>query len=164
MFYPGSTIGNLEPPAARAFLGRLAGWLGEDGGALVGVDLHKDTAVLERAYNDSKGVTAAFNLNVLNSLNRLLDADFDSDGFSHRAFYDARRQRIEMHLVSQREQDIHCNGETIHFAAGESLHTENSYKYTVDGFAGLAAEAGLTVREHWLDPGRLFSVHYLERA
>jgi len=164
VFYPGSTIGNLEPPAARDFLRRLAGWLGEDGGALVGVDLHKDPAVLERAYNDSAGVTAAFNLNVLNSLNRLLDADFDSAAFSHRAFYDERRQRIEMHLVSQREQAVRCSGEAIHFAAGETLHTENSYKYTVEGFAGLAAEAGLAVREHWVDPRQLFSVHYLECA
>ena len=130
----------------------------------MGVDLHKDPAVLERAYNDSAGVTAAFNLNVLNSLNRLLDADFDSDAFSHRAFYDERRQRIEMHLVSEREQSVRCNGEAIHFAAGETLHTENSYKYTVEGFAGLAAEAGLAVREHWVDPRQLFSVHYLECA
>jgi len=164
VFYPGSTIGNLEPPAARSFLRRLAGWLGEAGGALVGVDLHKDAAVLERAYNDSAGVTAAFNLNALNSLNRLLDADFDADAFRHRAFYDRQQQRIEMHLVSERAQAVRCDGGTIRFAAGETLHTENSYKYTVDGFAELAAAAGLAVREHWVDPDRLFSVHYLERA
>jgi dimethylhistidine N-methyltransferase len=164
IFYPGSTIGNLEPPVAQDFLRRLAGWVGEDGGALIGVDLHKDAATLERAYNDSAGVTAAFNLNALNSLNRLLEADFDPAAFSHRAFYNAERQRIEMHLVSHRDQVVHCAGEPVAFAEGETLHTENSYKYTIDGFAHLAAGAGLAVREHWVDPDRLFSVHYLERG
>lgn len=164
IFYPGSTIGNLEPAAARNFLAFLAGWLEDGGGALVGVDLHKDREILERAYNDSAGVTAAFNLNALASLNRLLGADFDPRAFRHHAFYDGARQRIEMHLVSEVAQTVRLGDRSIRFEAGESLHTENSYKYTVAGFRRLAAEAGLAVKETWLDDDELFSVHYLERA
>lgn len=164
IFYPGSTIGNLEPGAARTFLAFLAGWLDATGGALIGVDLHKDKDTLERAYDDSAGVTAAFNRNVLYSLNRLLDADFAPEAFDHRAFYNEEKQRIEMHLVSRHRQEVRCAGRVVTFAAGESLHTENSYKYTVEGFARLAREAGLAVRQTWLDEDELFSVHYLELA
>jgi dimethylhistidine N-methyltransferase len=164
VFYPGSTIGNLEPAAAVAFLTRLRGWMDTDGGALIGVDLHKSTPRLEAAYSDSEGVTANFNLNVLDRVNRLLQASFDRDTFSHHAFYDVDKQRVEMHLISQKEQSVPCNGASVHFREGETIHTENSYKYTVAGFAELAADAGLAIHRSWLDEEQLFSVHYLERA
>jgi dimethylhistidine N-methyltransferase len=161
VFYPGSTIGNLEPQAAVLFLQRVRQVIGEDGGLLIGVDLHKSTQILNAAYNDASGVTARFNLNILNQLNKLVDANFDVERFSHKAFYNTERYRIEMHLVSDVEQEVLCNGERIHFATGESLHTESSYKYTVQGFADLAAAAGLTIQQSWLDAQHLFSVHYL---
>jgi dimethylhistidine N-methyltransferase len=164
VFYPGSTIGNLEPAAAIAFLARLRGWMGTDGGALIGVDLHKSTSRLEAAYNDSQGVTADFNLNVLDRINGLLPAKFDRDTFSHHAFYNVGMQRVEMHLVSQAEQTVPCNGASIHFREAETIHTENSYKYSLAGFAALAVEAGLAIHRSWLDDEQLFSVHYLERA
>jgi uncharacterized SAM-dependent methyltransferase len=135
--------------------------LGDNGGALIGVDLHKSSKRLNAAYNDASGVTARFNLNVLERINDVLDAEFDESLFSHRAFYNEGRQRIEMHLVSDREQSVRCNGSRIEFEAGETIHTENSYKYTVEGFAELAESAGLSLQQSWLDEDRLFSVHYL---
>lgn len=164
VFYPGSTIGNLEPQAAQSFLAGLHPHIGSDGGVLVGVDLHKDSEVLSRAYNDEQGITAAFNLNLLRNVNQLLDAKFDLANFTHHAFYNEQHQRIEMHLVSTERQSITANGTKIDFAAGESIHTENSYKYTVEGFAQLAAQAGYTSVAHWLDEDSLFSVHYLSPA
>ena len=164
IFYPGSTIGNLEPAAATAFLSRLRGWMEVGGGALIGVDLHKSKRRLHAAYNDSKGVTAEFNLNILDRINPLLQAEFDRSTFSHRAFYNAEEQRIEMHLVSEREQTVRCNGNAMYFKQGETIHTENSYKYTLAGFTRLAAAADLVIRRSWLDEEQLFSVHYLERA
>ena len=164
VFYPGSTIGNLEPQAAVAFLQRVRRILGDDGGALVGVDLHKSSPRLNAAYNDASGLTARFNLNVLERINGVLDADFDASRFSHRAFYNEELQRIEMHLVSEQAQTVKCNGSHIEFAAGETIHTENSYKYTVDGFAQLAQSANLSLQQSWLDSERLFSVHYLSAA
>lgn len=164
VFYPGSTIGNLEPEAARQFLATLAEVVGDDGGVLIGVDRHKDRDVLHAAYNDSAGVTAAFNLNLLTRLNTLLDADFDPDRFSHRAFYNETRQRIEMHLVSRGEQVVRCGNQRLTFADAESIHSENSYKYAPEDFAALAATAGLAVVESWSDEQSLFSVHYLRRA
>ena len=164
VFYPGSTIGNLEPSMARDFLQRVAQVMGDEGGLLIGVDLHKSEERLNDAYNDASGVTASFNLNMLNHLNDVLDAEFDTGNFSHRAFYDTERQRIEMHLVSDLAQTVRCNGSQIQFQAGESIHTENSYKYTVEGFAALAESAGLALRQSWFDQERLFSVHYLEMA
>lgn len=161
VFYPGSTIGNLEPDAANTFLRSVRDLIGADGGMLVGVDLHKGTSRLDAAYNDSAGVTAAFNLNMLTHVNRLLEGNFKEDAFSHRAFYNEKEQRIEMHLVSRVEQSVHCAGHTFQFRAGETLHTESSYKYTVEGFTRLAADAGLNVQESWIDPERLFSLHYL---
>lgn len=163
VFYPGSTIGNLEPAAAIAFLKRLRGWINTDGGALIGVDLHKSTQRLQAAYNDSQGVTADFNLNVLDRINPLLQAEFKRDTFSHQAFYNTDKQRIEMHLVSTKEQTVPCAGTAIHFRAGETIHTENSYKYSVERFAAMTAEAGLAIHRSWLDDEQLFSVHYLER-
>ena len=161
VFYPGSTIGNLEPGAAVTFLQRVRDILGEEGGALVGVDLHKSVQTLHDAYNDTRGLTARFNLNVLGRINELLDAEFDQAQFRHRAFYNGEEQRIEMHLVSERAQSVRCNGSRIEFAEGESIHTENSYKYTLDGFADLARSAGLCLEQSWLDDDQLFSVHYL---
>ncbi len=161
-FYPGSTIGNLEPSQARAFLERLRGWVGADGGVLIGVDMHKDSATLEAAYDDSQGITAAFNRNLLNHVNRVLEADFNPQNFAHRAFYNRELQRIEMHLVSREEQVVKLGSEHIHLRESESLHTENSYKYTAASFAELSASAGLQVSERWHDADELFSVFYLE--
>jgi len=161
VFYPGSTIGNLEPEAAQAFLRRLRHWIGDDGGLLVGVDLHKSTERLAAAYNDAAGVTAEFNRNLLHHLNRVLGADFDPQQFRHHAFYDPSRRRIEMHLVSARAQTVRHDRGAIRFASGESIHTENSYKYTHESFAALAAGAGLALRATWSDDAALFAVHYL---
>ena len=163
VFYPGSTIGNLEPEVAQRFLATLAEVVGDDGGVLIGVDRHKDREVLHAAYNDSAGVTAAFNLNLLTRLNTLLDANFDPDRFSHRAFYNETLQRIEMHLVSRGEQVVRCGNQRLTFTDAESIHSENSYKYAPEGFAALAATAGLAVVESWSDAQSLFSVHYLQR-
>lgn len=164
VFYPGSTIGNLEPADAAGFLRRIRAVIGDDGGALVGVDLHKETARLNAAYNDAEGVTAQFNLNLLDRINQLADAEFDRTRFRHHAFYDPERQRIEMHLVSEGEQSVRCGDSVIEFTAGETIHTENSYKYTLDGFARLARKAGLEVEQSWVDDEKLFSVHYLQAA
>ena len=161
VFYPGSTIGNLEPAAALDFLTRIRSVVGSGGGALIGVDLHKSSDLLNAAYNDAEGVTADFNFNVLSRINDLLDAEFDRAEFEHKAFYNGERQRIEMHLVSRRAQSIRCNGSTIGMAAGESIHTENSYKYSLEGFSELATSAGLAVTRSWVDEDGLFSVHYL---
>ena len=164
VFYPGSTIGNLEPESAVGFLQRVRNVMGTDGGALIGVDTHKSAHRLNAAYNDAQGVTAAFNLNVLRRLNEVVDAEFDESGFRHHAFYNTEARRIEMHLVSEREQNVACGGSRLEFDAGETLHTENSYKYTPEAFATLTARAGLRQVESWLDDEQLFSVHYLESA
>ncbi len=164
VFYPGSTIGNLEPQAATDFLRRVKDLVGPDGGALIGVDLHKSEDRLNAAYNDSAGITADFNRNVLTRVNEMLDADFEHARFRHRAFYDRNKRRIEMHLVSQEAHSVRCNGSTIFFGEGESIHTENSYKYTLKGFSQLASKAGFRVMHSWLDDEELFSVHYLQVA
>lgn len=158
LFFPGSTIGNLTPEEAAAFLSRAREIVGPAGKALVGVDLVKDADVLEHAYNDPEGYTAQFNLNLLIRLNRELGTNFDLSAFEHRAFYDAGLQRIEMHLVSRRAQSIRLGSELIRFAPGETIHTESSYKYRPDGFEQLAARAGLHVRERWLDDKSWFGV------
>jgi dimethylhistidine N-methyltransferase len=164
VFYPGSTIGNMEPRDAAAFLAKLRQWIGSDGGVVVGVDLHKSEQVLNAAYNDSRGVTARFNLNILNSVNRLADADFCRKNFSHRAFYNRDLKRIEMHLVSKQPQTVKVNGSSIQFDEGETLHTENSYKYSLQDFEALSSTAGFTLQKSWLDANKLFSVHYLSAA
>ena len=156
----GSTIGNLGPEEARAFLSRAA-CLFRGGGLLIGVDLVKDPAVLHRAYNDAQGTTAAFNLNLLARANRELDADFDLRAFHHYAFYEPQGQRIEMHLVSARRQTVHVCGQQFLFDEGESLHTENSQKYTIDGFCALARRAGFVPGHVWCDPKRWYSVLWL---
>lgn len=159
-FFPGSSVGNFEPADARRFLGFLADTVGVGGGLLIGVDLKKDSAILDAAYNDAAGATAAFNLNLLARMNRELDADFDLDGFAHHAFYNHERGRVEMHLVSCRDQRVHIRGHRFLFHAGESVHTENSYKYTVAEFAALADTAGFRQEAVWTDARQLFSVQY----
>ena len=160
-FFPGSTIGNFEPHEALAFLQRVRRLVQPDGALLIGVDLKKDPEVLHAAYNDSAGLTAAFNLNLLQRLRAELGAEVNPQGFKHRAFYNAARGRIEMHLVSRRAQEIRVHGRRFHFEPGESIHTENSYKYSLEEFHALARRAGLQPRQAWLDSARLFSVHYL---
>jgi dimethylhistidine N-methyltransferase len=161
IYFPGSTIGNLTPPEAADFLAGARALLGAGGGLLIGVDLKKDPARLHAAYNDALGVTADFNLNLLARINRELGADFDFAAFRHRAFYDEAGGRIEMHLESVRAQTVTIGGRAIAFRAGETIHTENSCKYSVREFQELAAGAGLAPVECWLDPERLFGVHYL---
>jgi dimethylhistidine N-methyltransferase len=160
-FFPGSSIGNFDPAEAVLFLARVGQLVGPGGKLLVGVDLRKDPAVLHAAYNDAQGVTAAFNLNLLRRINRELDGDFDLDAFAHRAFYDGTAGRIEMHLVSALDQKVRVAGQVVGFRAGESIHTENSYKYSIDGFQDLARAAGFVVEQLWTDPQSLFSVHCL---
>lgn len=160
-YFPGSTIGNFEPQAARNFLQRIAKLVGEGGGLLIGVDLEKDREVLECAYNDARGVTAAFNLNLLERINRELNADFDLDAFHHRARWSADQSRIEMHLVSRREQQVTLGNEVIDFAEGEYITTEYSHKYTRDSFEALAQSAGFSAKQVWTDDRQWFSVWYL---
>jgi dimethylhistidine N-methyltransferase len=160
-FFPGSTLGNFSPDEALAFL-QLAQRLLRGGGLLLGVDLVKDPALLHAAYNDSQGVTAAFNLNLLRRANAELDTDFDVDGFTHAAFYNAPLRRIEMHLVSRRAQAVTLDGQRFNFDEGETIHTENSYKFTIDGLRALAVQAGFRPAAVWTDPERLFSVHWLQ--
>lgn len=160
-FFPGSTIGNFEPREAGRFLRHAAQMLGRGSVLVVGVDLVKDRSVLNAAYNDAGGVTARFNLNLLRRINRELDADFDLDEFEHRAFFNGFHSRIEMHLVSQRRQRVSINGATIDFNVGETIHTENSYKYTRASFTALAQQSGWASLACWTDSEECFSVHVL---
>jgi dimethylhistidine N-methyltransferase len=160
-FYPGSTIGNFDPKHAQAFLARLRGLLGTGGYMVVGVDLKKPAAIIERAYNDAAGVTADFNRNLLRRINRELDGTFEPRRFAHRAFYDAEQGRVEMHLVSEQPQEATVDGETFAFRKDESIHTENSYKYSLDEFRALAHEAGYATTRTWTDADDLFSIHLL---
>lgn len=162
-FFPGSSLGNFTPVEARRFLSGACAML-RGGGLLIGIDLVKDPAVLHAAYNDAQGVTAAFNLNVLARANRELGTHFDLAGFDHYAFYEPVHQRIEMHLVARRAQHVHLAGRRFDFAAGDSLLTEYSYKYTVDGFRALAAASGFIPQAVWCDPQCLFSVHWLKSS
>jgi dimethylhistidine N-methyltransferase len=159
-FFPGSTLGNFTPEEALAFLQRAAGLL-RGGALLLGADLVKDPQLLHAAYNDAEDVTAAFNLNLLVRANRELGARFVPERFAHYAFYNAPVQRIEMHLVSRERQSISVCGQRYAFEEGESLHTENSYKFTVEGLRALATRAGFRPGPVWTDPHRLFSVHWL---
>lgn len=161
VFFPGSTIGNFEPGEAQQFLTDMARVAGPGGGLLVGVDLRKEAAVLERAYDDEEGVTARFNLNLLARMNRELDATFDLAQFEHRAVWIEQLGRVEMHLVSRMDQTVEVAGQSISFLAGETIHTENSYKYTPQGFTQLAAAAGFDARRCWTDREGRFSLHYL---
>lgn len=162
IFFPGSSIGNFEPVQAEAFLRNLQGVAGEQGSLLIGVDLKKDPTILNAAYNDSDGVTAAFNLNLLHRIQRELNAELDPASFRHHAFYNEQQGRVEMHLVSQQAQQLKINGEVFDFDKDESIHTESSYKYTVEEFVELAGRAGFTSRQVWTDPDQLFSLHYFD--
>lgn len=161
-FFPGSSIGNFEPEEARRLLQRMVGWL--DGGLLVGVDLVKDPDLLHAAYNDAQGVTARFNRNLLARANSELGADFELNRWAHSAFYHPALQRIEMHLVSRSDQVVHLCGHAVPVAEGDSVHTENSYKYTVAGFQRLARRAGFEPEAVWVDARRWFALHWLKPA
>jgi dimethylhistidine N-methyltransferase len=161
VYFPGSTIGNFHPVESGSFLRRIARACGPGGGLLIGVDLDKDPLVLYDAYNDPEGVTAAFNLNLLERINRELGADFDTDSFEHQAVYNAGAGRVEMHLVSLADQAVHVDGATIDFSEGESIWTESSYKYTLEGFRELAGDSGFEVERVWTDEFEWFSVQYL---
>jgi dimethylhistidine N-methyltransferase len=161
VYFPGSTIGNFHPNEAVDFLRRIAGVCGPGGGLLVGVDLTKNPEVLVRAYDDSEGVTAAFNLNILVRINRELGADFDPVCFRHKAVFNDEESRIEMYLVSRTAQSVSVGGETFDLKSGESIWTESSYKHDIDAFAGIARLAGLGVSKVWTDDRRVFSVQYL---
>jgi dimethylhistidine N-methyltransferase len=165
VFFPGSTIGNLEPPVAEDFLRRVCRLCGESGGLIIGIDLQKSREVLEAAYNDGAGVTAEFNLNLLVRANRELGADFDLARWKHRAVYNEVEGRIEMHLVSVGEQTVHVGSRDFVFAGGEKIITEFSYKHTLEGFARLAASAGFREASRvWTDPQQLFAIFHFAVA
>ncbi|MDN3516304.1 L-histidine N(alpha)-methyltransferase [Aquisalimonas lutea] len=163
VFFPGSTIGNFRPDDALTLLSRFAAVAGPGGGLLLGADLRKSPAVLEPAYDDSAGVTAAFNRNVLTRINRELGGDFDPGAFRHRALWNEPESRVEMHLVSLRDQRVHVGGTAFDFRAGEPIVTEYSHKYTLAGMADLAQQAGFRVEQVWTDEQEWFSVQYLVR-
>jgi dimethylhistidine N-methyltransferase len=160
-FFPGSTIGNFTRAEALDFLAAIAGLLGAEGELLIGVDLKKDPKILHAAYNDRQGVTAAFNLNLLARINRELAADFDLSAFRHHAPYNVSEGRVEMYLVSQRDQRVRIGDRLIEFRRGETIHTENSHKFGADEFVMLAARAGFLPIANWIDDSGLFSLHYL---
>jgi L-histidine Nalpha-methyltransferase len=163
-FFPGSTIGNFEPAAVVRFLRNCAELLGPRGELLIGVDLKKDPAILNAAYNDKAGFNAAFNLNLLERINRELDADIDVARFAHVAFYNPELGRMELYLESLDAQDAVIAGRRVSFVAGERIHTENSYKYAIGEFQALASRAGFRPVDVWCDDDRLFSVHYLRQG
>ncbi len=160
-FFPGSTIGNMTHREAISFLRAVRSLLGDGAAFLVGADLQKPLDTLLAAYNDDQNVTAAFNLNILARINRELDGTFDLGGFEHRATYNEIEGRIEMHLRSIREQHASVAGRSFRFLAGETIHTENSHKYTIPGFSELAREGGWSPAETWVDENSLFSLHLL---
>lgn len=159
----GSTLGNYEPDSARRFLEECHDELGPNDGMLIGVDLKKDVEVLNRAYNDSQGFTEQFNLNLLWRVKRELDTDINPEKFSHRAFYNEEKGRIEMHLVSCEDQSVAVNGNVFHFEEGETIHTESSYKYTIEQFMELAESSGLKVDRMWKDSRGFFGLFYLNK-
>jgi dimethylhistidine N-methyltransferase len=160
IFYPGSTIGNYQPSQALDFLTHVASQLSENDALLIGVDLEKNPEVLHDAYNDKKGITALFNLNILNHVNTLLPADFNPSLFEHVAFYNQSEKRIEMHLESTSDHVVNLGDQQIEVQAGERIHTEYSYKYTLDSFEALAKKAGLKRVKAWVDGEKLFSLQY----
>jgi dimethylhistidine N-methyltransferase len=163
VYFPGSTIGNFTHDAAQELLGLMFEEAGENGAMLIGVDLQKDPAIIERAYNDSAGVTARFNLNMLTHLNREFGFDFDTSAFTHSAHYDPDEGRMEIRLVSEVAQVVSVGDERIEIDSGESILTEYSHKYTLESFAKMAERAGFEVRKVWMDSGELFSVQYCVR-
>jgi dimethylhistidine N-methyltransferase len=163
-FFPGSTIGNFEPHDAAGFMRHAATILGHGAALIIGVDLVKDTPVLNAAYNDAAGVTARFNLNLLTRINRELGGTFDLDAFCHQAFFNSERRRIEMHLASRKRQKVRAAGRSFEFREAETIHTENSYKYTVESFIAMARGTGWTSAAAWSDPKGYFSVQALTVA
>lgn len=164
VYFPGSTIGNLEPQAAEGFLRQICRICRPSGGLIIGVDLQKSRDVLEAAYNDGAGVTAQFNLNLLVRANRELGADFVIECWHHRAIYNERECRIEMHLIAERDQLVRLGGRTFAFAAGETIITEFSYKHTIDGFTAMAVSAGFKLSRYWTDPRQMFAVFHFTVA
>ena len=162
VYFPGSTIGNFRPRAALRLLRSIARLVGEGGGLLIGFDRDKDESIVWPAYNDSRGISAAFSLNLLSRINRELGADFDIDAFAHRADYVRAKQRVEIHLVSLRDQEVHLGGRTFAFSEGDRIHTEYSYKYTTEYFGTLTSRAGLSLVRQWSDSNQYFCVQYLE--
>lgn len=162
VFFPGSTLGNFEPEDAQQFLRSTATLLSKGGLLLMGIDLIKDPSLLEPAYNDKKGVTAEFNLNLLRRINREIDSDFDLNDFKHHAFYNSQEHRIEMHLVSLKEQWVHIGNSSFYFREGETIHTENSHKYDFARIERMTHQAGFSVKERWTDANTLFGVYLLE--
>lgn len=160
-FFPGSTIGNFEPHAAAAFLAHAASMLGSGATLIIGFDLVKDVKVLNAAYNDAAGITAQFNLNLLTRINRELYGNFDIGAFCHQAFYNSERRRIEMHLASRKRQKVRVAGRSFDFREGETIHTENSYKYTPEAFGAMARGAGWTPVADWTDAQGYFMVQAL---
>ncbi len=160
VYFPGSTIGNFEPDAASEFLSRLVDLVGEGGGLLIGLDLQKDRHVIEAAYNDSAGVTAKFNKNLLARINRELGADFDLGRWQHYAIYNPAEGRIEIYLMSETDQTVRIGDHTFQFRAGEKILTEYSYKHTIGGFITLARQAGFEFQQVWTDDQRWFGVFY----
>ena len=160
-FFSGSTIGNFDHAGAADFLATVADMVGGGGALLIGVDLKKDEDILVRAYDDAQGVTAAFNRNVLERINRELGGCFDIETFRHRALYNGAEGRIEMHLVSEKDQTVTVHDRDFTFTKGETIHTENSCKYHVEEFSSLAAGAGFRSARTWVDGDGLFSLHYL---
>jgi len=162
VFFPGSTLGNFDPHEAAVFLENIRSLVGEEGSLLISIDLKKEVKRIEAAYDDAAGVTASFNLNILERLRRDLDAEVNPNGFRHQAFYNHEAGRVEMHLISRRPQSMIVDGREFRFDEGETIHTENSYKYSVEDFQGLARCAGYLVLRVWTDPEALFSVHLLQ--
>ena len=162
-FFPGSTIGNFEPHEATDLLRQAGRILGQEALLIIGADLAKDQSVLHVAYNDAAGVTAKFNLNVLARINRELGADFDLGAFEHHACYNRERGRIEVYLASRKRQKVHVGGKTFEFRAGETIHTENSYKFTIKSFNALVRGAGWAPVTVYTDPDQYFSVHVLKQ-
>jgi dimethylhistidine N-methyltransferase len=163
-FFPGSTIGNMSPGEARKFLAGVRRQVAGDGALVIGVDLKKDERILNAAYNDADGVTAAFNLNILHRMNRELGSRIDVEKFEHLAFYNRSEGRIEMHLKSRAEQTVKIAGREFDFARDETIHTENSYKFHIEEFSELAGQAGFATEAAWTDPDDLFCILYLSAA
>ncbi len=164
VYFPGSTIGNFDRGEATGFMRRMAEIAGPGGGLLIGADLKKDPSILHAAYNDREGITADFNLNLLRRINRELGGDFDLDAFRHEAIWRPSPGRVEMHLVSERAQEVHIGDHTFAFEKGETIHTENSCKFSLDEFRRMARDAGFEIRSVWTDDNTLFSIQYAEVA
>ena len=161
VYFPGSTIGNFEPSQAKKLLANISNLLGPEGGLLIGIDLQKKPGIIHAAYNDAEGVTDKFNLNILHRINAELDANFDVDQFEHLAFYNQTRTRVEIYLVSCCEQTVELGGHSFEFTEGERIFTEYSHKYSIEGFAKIAGEAGFTLHKEWTDAKKLFAVLHL---